>query len=69
MTELSCNNCIWQEKCAGNDSRIFPCPDFERMYKVLNEAIGKFTMDSYSSSVEAWRNYMYTSKGIIDWIA
>lgn len=26
----SCKNCRWTENCAGNDSGIFPCPDFTR---------------------------------------
>jgi len=66
---ITCENCLNVEGCAGNDSGIFPCPDFERMYHVLNETTGKFIRDSYSSPVEAWRNYMYVSKGIFDWIA
>jgi len=65
----TCENCLSVETCAGNDSGIFPCPDFERMYHVLNEATGKFIRDSYSSPVEACGNYMYVSKEIFDWIA
>lgn len=29
----SCLTCDRQESCAGNDSGIFPCPDFIRMKK------------------------------------
>ncbi len=29
----SCKNCRWNETCAGNDSGIFPCPDFAREQK------------------------------------
>lgn len=65
----TCENCSSVETCAGNDSGIFPCPDFEHMYHVLNEATGKYIRDMYSSPIEAWRVYMYVSKGIIEWTA
>lgn len=58
MKELSCEDCIDVETCAGNDYGIFPCPDFERMFKVLRESDKKFIRDKYSSPVEAWRVYM-----------
>jgi len=32
MSKLkSCNNCRWNDDCGGNDSGIYPCPDYVRI--------------------------------------